>query len=121
MLSIFSGNGHRIVSMPNDLARSSEMSSAMVSPCSHIGDLYPSVALDIYRLPAVLMCVQTLMDPDKRAAYDALMGFTSGAINPFNDKSYTPDKVFVSEYDCIGALISLTPNATAKCLATNQV
>ena len=60
--------------------------------------------------PTVLMCVQTLMDPDKRAAYDALMGFTSGAMNPFNDKSYTPDKVFVSEYDCIGALISLALN-----------
>ena len=67
------------------------------------------------------MCVQTLMDPDKRAAYDALMGFTSGAMNPFNDKSYTPDKVFVSEYDCIGALISLTQSVTAKCWAANQV
>lgn len=37
--------------------------------------------------------MQTLMDAEKRAAYDALMGFTSGAINPFNDRSHTPDKV----------------------------
>lgn len=36
---------------------------------------------------------QTLMDADKRAAYDALMGFTSGAINPFNDKTHAADKV----------------------------
>ena len=39
--------------------------------------------------------MQTLMDADKRAAYDALMGFTSGAINPFNDRSHAADKVIV--------------------------
>jgi len=41
----------------------------------------------------LLPSMQTLMDVEKRAAYDALMGFTSGAINPFNDRSHTPDKV----------------------------
>ena len=41
--------------------------------------------------------MQTLMDADKRAAYDALMGFTSGAINPFNDRSHAADKVYSSQ------------------------
>ena len=42
---------------------------------------------------ACLFSMQTLMDADKRAAYDALMGFTSGAINPFNDSTHAADKV----------------------------
>ena len=89
------------------------MSSVKVSQLpGHHRDLYLIVVTDIYMCPKVLMCLQTLMDPDKRAAYDALMGFTSGAMTPFNDRSYTPDKVFVSEYDCIGALICHIPDAS---------
>lgn len=37
--------------------------------------------------------MQTLMDPEKRASYDAIAGFTGGAINPFNDLSYERNKV----------------------------
>lgn len=47
--------------------------------------------------------VQTLMDPDKRAAYDALMGFTSGAINPFNDRSHAADKVPIPWHDALSS------------------
>ena len=54
------------------------------SVCQSMQKSYWSV---IYLVP-----MQTLMDPDKRTAYDALMGFTSGAINPFNDRSHAPDK-----------------------------
>ena len=37
--------------------------------------------------------VQTLLDPEKRAAYDALAGFTQGAVNPFVDAAYERDHV----------------------------
>lgn len=36
---------------------------------------------------------QTLMDKEKRAAYDALAGFTGGAVNPFVDAAYERDHV----------------------------
>jgi len=36
---------------------------------------------------------QTLLDPEKRAAYDALAGFTHGAVNPFVDAAYEQDHV----------------------------
>jgi hypothetical protein len=36
---------------------------------------------------------QTLTDPDKRALYDALVGFSEGAVNPFMDASYPADQV----------------------------
>ena len=40
--------------------------------------------------PAV---VQTLMDAEKRAAYDAIAGFSGGAINPFHDTSFERNQV----------------------------
>ena len=64
---------------------------------------------------------QTLMDPDKRAAYDEIAGFSDDAVNPFFDTSYPSDQVptatvryfslinysfvaqvFVDEFTCIG-------------------
>jgi ferredoxin len=42
------------------------------------------------------------MDPDRRATYDALMGFSAESINPFADGSLPADQVFVDEYTCIG-------------------
>lgn len=36
---------------------------------------------------------QTLTDPDKRSAYDAIVGFEVGGINPFADTSYERDMV----------------------------
>ena len=45
---------------------------------------------------------QTLSDPDKRAAYDAIVGFQIGGVNPFTDTSYERDSVFVDEFTCIG-------------------
>lgn len=44
----------------------------------------------------------TLSDPDKRAAYDEIVGLSANGINPFKDTSYEADKVFVDEYTCIG-------------------
>lgn len=37
--------------------------------------------------------LQTLIDPDKRAAYDSIAGFTPDAINPFKDTAYPRDLV----------------------------
>jgi ferredoxin len=45
---------------------------------------------------------QTLSDPDKRTAYDAIAGFEIGGVNPFVDTSYERDQVFVDEFTCIG-------------------
>lgn len=48
----------------------------------------------------------TLMDPDRRAAYDAVAGFAfdgAGALNPFLDAELPRDSVFVDEFTCIGA------------------
>ena len=82
------------------------------------------------------------MDREKREAYDAIAGFSGGAVNPFNDTSYERNQVrhctvmrssievhrfrlhmpltysrslqvFVSEYDCIGC-----KNCTNVCSKT---
>lgn len=45
---------------------------------------------------------ETLIDPERRAAYDAIAGFKLDAINPFLDTSYERDMVFVDEFTCIG-------------------
>lgn len=45
---------------------------------------------------------ETLMDPDKRALYDTLSGFSLNSVNPFKDRSYEPDQAFVDEVNCIG-------------------
>lgn len=42
------------------------------------------------------------MDPERRATYDALAGFSASSINPFADTSLPADQVFVDEYTCIG-------------------
>ena len=61
-----------------------------------------------------LFSMQTLMDADKRAAYDALMGFTSGAINPFNDKTHAADKVTTSCHKA-SSHISFLPHTADIC------
>lgn len=45
---------------------------------------------------------ETLIDPEKRAAYDSIAGFQIGGINPFMDTTYERDMVFVDEFTCIG-------------------
>uniref|UniRef100_A0A383VAV8 J domain-containing protein n=1 Tax=Tetradesmus obliquus TaxID=3088 RepID=A0A383VAV8_TETOB len=45
---------------------------------------------------------ETLMDPERRATYDALAGFSANSINPFMDTSLPADQVFVDEFTCIG-------------------
>jgi hypothetical protein len=49
-----------------------------------------------------LLFLQTLMDPERRATYDALAGFSANSINPFMDASLPADQVFVDEFTCIG-------------------
>ena len=41
-------------------------------------------------------CVQTLMDEEKRADYDSLIGFSRLAVNPFQDNSFEQDQVSTS-------------------------
>ncbi|KAF6266417.1 hypothetical protein COO60DRAFT_1474816 [Scenedesmus sp. NREL 46B-D3] len=53
---------------------------------------------------------ETLMDPERRAMYDALAGFSAASINPFLDTSLPADQVFVDEYACIGCW-----NCTSVC------
>lgn len=45
---------------------------------------------------------ETLMDPDSRAEYDVITGFSFAGINPFMDKSYPAEFAFVDEFSCIG-------------------
>lgn len=40
---------------------------------------------------------QTLSDPDARAMYDAVAGFSVDAVNPFTDTSFPATEVFVDE------------------------
>lgn len=56
---------------------------------------------------------ETLKHPERRAAYDAIVGLSDDAINPFTDNSYERDQVFVDELTCIGC-----QNCTAVCPAT---
>lgn len=56
---------------------------------------------------------ETLCDPERRAAYDAIAGFEVGGINPFMDTSYERDMVFVDEFACIGC-----KNCNGVCSAT---
>lgn len=68
-------------------------------------DYHPDISYDD---EATEFCIflndvyETLTDPDKRAAYDEIAGFTDTAINPFHDTSYPKDQVFVDEFTCIG-------------------
>ena len=41
------------------------------------------------------LLLQTLKHPDKRAAYDAIVGISGDAVNPFSDGSYERDQVIV--------------------------
>ncbi|KAL6752535.1 hypothetical protein V8C86DRAFT_2752372 [Haematococcus lacustris] len=45
---------------------------------------------------------ETLSDPQRRATYDALVGFSEDSINPFLDITTERDQVFVDEATCIG-------------------
>jgi len=45
---------------------------------------------------------ETLMDPDSRAEYDAISGFSVGGTNPFMDASFAAEFAFVDEFSCIG-------------------
>jgi hypothetical protein len=45
-------------------------------------------------------CMQTLMDPDRRATYDALAGFSASSINPFADVSLPADQVGEAAVTC---------------------
>lgn len=40
-----------------------------------------------------LSVMQTLMDPERRATYDALAGFSANSINPFADATLPADQV----------------------------
>ncbi|KAK9846614.1 hypothetical protein WJX81_007606 [Elliptochloris bilobata] len=68
-----------------DFASSQEDEESATEVCVFLNDIY-----------------ETLMDKEKRAAYDALAGFTSGSVNPFTDTMYERDHAFVDEFSCIG-------------------
>jgi DnaJ-class molecular chaperone len=51
---------------------------------------------------------QTLSDPDARAMYDAIAGFSVESVNPFVDTSFPADQVFVDE---VGGGSALAPEA----------
>lgn len=44
-------------------------------------------------LSPLLVSLQTLMDPERRATYDALAGFSANSINPFADTTLPADQV----------------------------
>ena len=52
--------------------------------------------------------LQTLMDPDRRATYDDIAGFSDVSTNPFLSSVQERDLVFVDEFTCIGLLVTLT-------------
>lgn len=68
-------------------------------------DYHPDVSTDE---EATDFCIflneiyETLSDPEKRAAYDEIAGFSTESINPFNDDTYKRDQAFVDEFTCIG-------------------
>ena len=45
---------------------------------------------------------ETLMDPDSRAEYDVISGFSFAGVNPFMDRTYPAEYAFVDEFSCIG-------------------
>lgn len=45
---------------------------------------------------------ECLMDEERRADYDAMIGFSHLAVNPFQDTSFEADQIFVDEITCIG-------------------
>lgn len=59
---------------------------------------------------------ETLSDPDRRSVYDTIVGLATTGVNPFADKSYEADKVFVDEYTCIGCR-----NCAAVCSRTFEM
>ena len=55
---------------------------------------------------SLALLLQTLKHPDKRAAYDAIVGISGDAVNPFSDGSYERDQVIV-HLTCQHAAISV--------------
>lgn len=53
-------------------------------------------------LNLTLIPAQILIDPERRAMYDELAGFSDNSVNPFMDDSFQRDQVFVDEFSCIG-------------------
>ena len=64
-----------------------------VTPSSHHSLQYAGTILIAAELIFVLACMQTLMDPHKRAAYDNIFGFDEDATNPFKDATESRDQV----------------------------
>ncbi|KAF8059114.1 DJC76 [Scenedesmus sp. PABB004] len=60
-------------------------------------------AEDTNEFAALLNQIYTaLSDPEARALYDAVAGFSADAVNPFEDDGFPVDQVFVDEVSCIG-------------------
>lgn len=51
-----------------------------------------------------LLALQTLMDEEKRADYDSLIGFSHLAVNPFQDSSFEADQVCQTGLLCFASL-----------------
>lgn len=63
-------------------------------------------------------CVQTLKHPDKRAAYDAIVGLSGNAINPFTDTTFERDQVSCRSLrysSCLGSTM-LKGGKQCRCL-----
>jgi len=59
---------------------------------------------------------ECLMDEEKRADYDAMIGCSHLAVNPFYDTSFDANQVFVDEISCIGCT-----NCAGVCPKTFQM
>lgn len=57
---------------------------------------------------------QTLSDPDVRAMYDAVAGFSVDAVNPFTDTSFPATEVFVDEVCVCQAAAALPHSSSAN-------
>lgn len=51
--------------------------------------------------------VQVLSDPDQRAIYDEINGFTLTSQNPFFNTTLERDQAFVDEFSCIGECLAV--------------
>jgi hypothetical protein len=76
--------------------------------CVFVNDIYEVPCFRMHVLPCsqrafsffgalaqCVVCMQTLMDAERRAAYDAIAGFSGGAVNPFSDRSYERNQVLL--------------------------
>ena len=74
----------------------------------------------VAQLVSDVLLVQTLKHADRRAAYDAVVGISGDAINPFTDTSFERDQVRQYATQCLHACMYAFAACALSCLLPSR-